>query len=257
MSIGAVQVFKGSAPLVQEGLVDDCVAMLTNVGDLKDVMETLSNGLEWFSLFTTHPGAKSFAEHANKDLGVRDAFHLPLLLGNLGRLRNEVRAWWYGDAPNSALKIWNMSTLCTYNASGVALFLDGIRVINLKDLVGGVKMTFWTALGLVDFVNLFSEAGNLEGLRKSHEDAKSDEVKELIQHKINLSCLEIAKSTTTVAMAAIALTALVFVSMAHYVLFSPVAILGLTTVWLVLNFMTFFYSRMIERAEEKLPVGSI
>lgn len=178
---------------------------------------------------------------------------IPSFLSLLADLRTKIQGVKRSDDPLLKRKLVETSLLATVSGTESALFLDTIKIRPLNEMLNGVKGAFWGSLLLFSGMNIFEGISNAETLdaawSKAHASQKSFEKKEIIQHRIRCNFLTIAKHVTTVAMAAIALVSIFFASIAQGVLFSPLTFFALSTSWVVLNFTTYFYEKMIDRWE--------
>ncbi|MDN3507135.1 MAG: hypothetical protein P0S96_07900 [Simkaniaceae bacterium] len=221
--------------------------------ETKDSLEGVINIFEWMA----HLGwNKDFAEKATGQLEpIKQTLAIPGFVSALGNMSDKWHILNHTDEPDAAVNFSKSVALTTLNLCESAMCGDSWGVYSLKEGMKAAKTGFWASAGFLDAVSFFKELNKAGYLQKKVEHVSSSAVKNVVQHKIQLCYLNVLKATTTIAMAAIALTSLLFASLAHGFLFTPVVFLSLASAWLVLTYATHFYGNMIDRWEAALPLG--
>ena len=174
---------------------------------------------------------------------------IPNFFFNLGRLRDTYQ--FHEGGPGVSREAVKKALLTASAAGESVQFFDTIQVVALsKEALKSAKSVFWGALLGFDLMNIFDGIRNAETLEADLKSALNPVDKEILQHRINHNFLSIAQSATLVAMASIALVSILFVSLAQGILFSPIVFLSLSSAWIILNYTTYFYGKMIDRWDE-------
>lgn len=222
----------------------------------KDTLEAVINCFDWMA----HLGInQSFAETACKDLEpVKKMYSIPSFFHHLNELRHEYTVYDQTQSSEASRKLFNRAMLTTSSGSEATLFGNSLGFVELgKEGLKIANTLFWAPLFLYESVSFFYEIEQAEFLTKEMNASYDDQVKNILNHKIQIKYLNVLKSVTTLAMASISLVSILFAAMAQGILFSCGAMLALTSVWLVLNFVIYFYERMITQWEKALPLGKV
>jgi hypothetical protein len=218
----------------------------------KDSLEAIGTCFEWVNFLRPN----RFAENASNEVTrIKRGFSVWGFFDHLNRLRTEVRVAQKSDDFDSTRRIVNEGALTTFCAAEVALLGDSVGITPLKERLVVAHSTFWGALFLLDGINFFHQISKVKDFKKQKAEAKNPEFKDFLEHKIQHACLEVLKSVTIVAMAAISLVSHLFSSFAVGIAFEPLTMLALSTAWIVIHIANHFYGRMIERHEKGLAVG--
>ena len=210
-----------------------------------DCVEAAITTLQWVNKAT---GNEAALEAADKLEILELAFALPGVVEKIGDIKANVEK-------GKNLKAAQSGLLLGVKAAKSAKFFNSIDVIALKDHLKTANGIFWGCLGAFDAINIplyVIEAGELN---KQYNTAKKDEDKSIINHRFWIACLNVAKSVNCVAQACIALVSILFVSLAHGLIFNPLVFLSLTTSWLILNFGIHYYEKFVDKwaDEQKKP----
>ena len=229
---------------------NDFSSMAGSRDGAKDLLEVVINGCEWMA----HLGVnKQLAQTTSSTLQpIKQGFSIMSLFHHLDGLRDQYRVSEIKDPDQLKKDVFIHTTLGVYSAAEFAMFLNSTGIYVIKEWMKSVKTVFWMALGIFDVVNLYNGVGTIKEYRAQLDRVKMDDHREILESKINLAYLQIIQSATLVAMAAIALVSLVFASMAQGFLFNPVVMLGLSSSWLVLQFVNYFYDKIITHRENNL-----
>lgn len=137
-------------------------------------------------------------------------------------------------------------------SADAALFLDSAKIVNLKGAALPVEGAMWGAGGLYDVWDLVQQVRDSEIHGANMEKATAPEAKDLHRSKRYLANLTIIKNVTSIALAVIAIISLIFGYMAMGVMIVPIVFLALSTLFVVLNIVTYFYGRMVEDQQKLL-----
>lgn len=213
--------------------------------ETKDTLEGFINVFDWMA----HLGwNKDFAEKASGQLEpIKQTLAIPGFVSALGNMRDKWHILNHTDEPDAAVNFSTSVAVTSLNLCESAMCGDSWGIYSLKEGMKAAKTGFWASAGFLDTVNFFQELNQAGKLQKEIEHLPNSAAKNIVQHKIQLCYLNVLKATSTIAMAAIALTSLLFASIAHGFLFSPVVFLSLTSAWLILTYATHFYGNIIER----------
>ncbi len=233
----------------------DAAKYVKTLDGAKDTLEGFINIVDWMA----HLGfEKEFAETASHDLEpIKQTLAIPGFIESLGTMKDKWSVWNNSDDLDAFTDLTTSVAVSTLKFSESAMVVDSWGIYALKDWMRAAKTGFWASAGLIDGINFCREISKAENLQKDVEGIHSPEKKNVWQHKIYLCYLNVIKATTTIAMATIALISLFFASVAHGFLFSPGVFLTLTSAWLILTYATHFYGKMIDRWEQKVPIGNI
>ncbi|NGX26863.1 MAG: hypothetical protein K940chlam6_00789 [Chlamydiae bacterium] len=221
----------------------------------KDALEGVINIFDWMA----HLGySKEFAEAASGQLDpIKKTLAIPGFVEALGDMRDKWHILNNSDDQDAFTNLTTSTAVATLNLSESAMAVDAWGIYPLKEGLKAAKTGFWASAGLLDGISFFRELSKAEHLRKKVDGVIDPELKNIYQHRIQLCYLNVLKATTTLAMASIALISLLFASLAHGFLFSPVVFLTLCSAWLILTYTTYFYGKMIDRWENDLPTGMV
>ena len=224
----------------------------------KTTFEGVIAAIDWMNYFNFFKGDnKEIANKTGKTLDtVKSAFAVPAMFIHLNDVRRNYQFYSETDDPDASRLLFN-SSMNLANAGGESAICAHSLGANLGRGLKAAKSIFWGSLFFLDLVEGYRQYGLIEELRGRMEKAKDAGIKSLIDHKLKLTYLNILKSVTTIAMAVIALTSIFFASIAQGFIFSPVVFLGLTTAWVVLAIITYFYERVIEDNEMAIPAGKV
>lgn len=219
----------------------------------KDTIEGVINVFEWMS----HLGYnKEFADKAADQLNpVKQTLAIPGFVESLGTLRDKWRVLNASDAENATTDFTQSVAISALQFCESAMAVDSWGIYPLKEGMHAAKTGFWGAAGVIDGISFFQQVSKADELSKQIEGIKNKDLKNVYEHKLQLAYLNVAKAASTIAMAGIALTSLLFASLAHGFLFQPVVFLTLASAWLILTYTTHFYGKMIDRWEKELPPG--
>lgn len=225
---------------------------VSSIDGIKDSLEAMITVDEWLAHLGHTDG--EFSNHLDP---IKKTLAFPQLVGALAAMRDRWHVLNHSDDPNAPTDFAQSLALTTFHTSEVALAADAWGIHSFKEGLKAIQTTFWSALGVMEGIEFFKEMNRAQELQGKVEKVKHSQKRELLQSKVQLCYLNVLMHVTVLAMAAIALTSLLFASIAHGILFSPVAFLSLTSTWLALNYITYFYSRVIERQEARIPTGVV
>lgn len=207
-----------------------------------DVAEVGVTAFEWAHVFT---GSEYAHESAETLETVEQVLALPAFVKRVGDTRNSFVQWQEGTGKFTEVV---QNGLMTVNkAAKSSFFFNSIDLIQLKDNLKVARGIFWSTLGVVDTIEVVANVSKLGALNDQYSKTTNAEEKNILNHRWYLTGLNIVKSVNCIAQAAIALVSILFVSLAHGIIFSPIVFLGLTTSWLILNFGTHFYGKFIKK----------
>lgn len=232
-------------------VAQDFSDMATSRGGAKDLIETVMNGCDWMA----HLGInKKIAGETSATLEpIKNMFSGLGFLSHLNALRDQYRISEQKNTGEWKKGVFKDVTLGVADAADAAMFFHNTGVYVFKEGLKSIKTAFWVALGAFDLVNLYNGTDKIKDLR-AQLDSAGDLQREIVQSRINLTYLSMIQSATTVAMASICLVSLLFASLAQGVLFNPVVMLGLSSAWLVLNFVNYFYDKIICHRQKQLEM---
>jgi len=242
-------------------IAEEAGKLLRQGPGIEDCLEAIINGLEWAGLYGNET-AKEWVEDLEP---INQGLAVPSFFSSLGRLRNDFITWIDGGkGVDGAVNVFNSTLKTVKDGSKSTLFLDTINVISLKDSVKIVKGAIWGSLFFLDGISFFDQVGEAQRLREKMESLSTRQTSstaakiEIIGHKIKIAYLNVLKAVNSIALASIALVSILFASIAHGLIFSPVVFLSLTSSWLVLNFVTHFYEKMVDHwnEERKAPIAT-
>jgi hypothetical protein len=221
----------------------------------KDTLEGVITVFDWMSTLGWH---KDFANHASSQLEpIKQGLAIPGFLEALGDVRNKWHVMNHTDDRDATLNFTTSTAVASLNFCESAMALDSWGVISLKEGMKAAKTGFWASIGFLDVVSFFKGLGNVTTLRDRIDRVEDAGKKNILQHRLQHSFMSVLKATCTIAMAGIALTSLLFASIAHGFLFSPIVFLSLASAWLVLEYTTHFYGKMIDRWTTRLHQGQV
>jgi|GEM_PF-3427170 len=219
----------------------------------KDTLEGFINVFDWMSQLGFH---KDFADKASAQLDpMKQTLAIPGFVAALGNMRDKWHILNHTDESEATVNFSTSVAVTTLNLCESAMCGDSWGVYSLQEGMKAAKTGFWASAGFLDTVSFFRELNKAGHLQKKIEHVPNSANKNVIQHKIQHCYLNVLKATATIAMSAIALTSLLFASLAHGFLFSPIVFLSLASAWLILTYTTHFYGKMIDRWEADLPLG--
>lgn len=231
----------------------DTVEFVKTLNGEGTILESIINICDWMS-HLGYGGNRS--SRISKELEkLNDTLAAPGVISSLGNMRDKWRLLNTTDNPNAFTKFIKSIAGVTLDLSKTAKAMNEWGIYTLKEGLFKVKTTFWTSIGCIEGIDLFKKMDTLTRLTKQADVATSPEEKNVCEHKIQLTYLYIIKATVSIAMAMIALTSLLFASLAQGFLFSPVVFLTLTSAYLVLTYVTYFYKKMITQWDEELLIG--
>lgn len=233
----------------------DLEGYITTRDGAKDTLEGVINVFDWMKQLGF---SKEFSKNASDQLEpVKQTLAIPGFVVSLGNVREKWHALNKTDDKNAFTDFTQSVAISTLNLSESAMAADSWGVVSLKEGMKSVKTTFWSAIGLIDGIDFFREISKAEILQKEMDEIIDEGRKNIWSHKIQNCYLKVLKSVIMIAMASISLVTLLFASLAHGFLFSPVVFLSLSSAWLVLTYVTHFYGKTIEHWEKAPPVGKV
>lgn len=219
----------------------------------KDIIEAVCNACDWMVHLNFN---RSIALETSTTLEpIGRTFSAIGLLEHMNGLRDQLRVSHVKDGEKLKKDVFRHVTLGIANAADTARLIHDSGIYVFKQGLNSIKTAFWASLGIFDTVGIYTKAGEIQEYKAElagFEGFEGTEAEGILQSRINLTYLQILQSVTLVAMAAISLVSLVFGSMAQGVLFSPVVMLGLSSSWLILNFVNCFYDRIIAHRQNRL-----
>jgi len=142
----------------------------------------------------------------------------------------------------------------TFAATGCSalLSLHELNVVNLGSAasfvsaltIAGFGYNIFTAVA--DGVGLFDALSDVQKYRDALEKETIFQDRELLQHKIHISCLRAVKKAVSIAWAVLGLIAVVFAALSLGLSVIPFLILGVSSVYVILNMALYFYGRAVE-----------
>ncbi len=214
---------------------------LLNSPEIADVVEAGANICEWTHVLTGNEYAHETGETLET---LEQVCALPAFFEKLGGLKSSWTKWHQGTGRFT--KVAQNGLMVANKAVKSSFFFNSIDLIQLKDtkIARGV---FWSTLGVVDTISVWDSIQEVKKLDEKIKETTNGEEKGILGHRWNIAALNIVKSVNCIAQAAIALVSILFVSVAHGIIFSPLVFLGLTSSWLMLNFGTHFYDKMVDK----------
>ena len=224
-------------------LTDEVGGFVTTRSGAKDALEAILNAFEWMAHLDIN---KAFADGARRDLEpVKQGLSVPGFFSSLNDVRREVDHFFNSDDPDSTRRVFNSTMACVNQASESAMFLDSSTIYRIGSGMKAASTAFWGSALALDGVNFFYQIGRAESLNKEISKASDLDHKNILTHKVQHAYLSVLQCVTTIAMAAICLTSILYASIAHGFIFNPVVMLGLCSAWLILQFVNYFYDKMI------------
>lgn len=216
----------------------------------KDIIEAVCNACDWMVHLNFNRGIALATSTTLEPIG--RTFSAIGLLEHMNGLRDQLRVSHVKDGEKLKKDVFHHVTLGIAKAADTARLIHDSGIYVFKQGLNSIKTAFWASLGIFDTVGIYTKAGELQEYKAELAEFEGTEAEGILQSRINLTYLQILQSVTLVAMAAISLVSLVFGSMAQGVLFSPVVMLGLSSSWLILNFVNYFYDRIIVHRQNQL-----
>lgn len=215
---------------------------LLNSPEIADVVEAGANICEWTHELT----GSEYAHETGETLEILEqACALPAFFEKLGSLRNNWSKWELGTG--KLTKVVQSGLMVANKAAKSSIFLNSVDVFHLKGNMSMVRGVFWSTLGIFDSINVVEVIQEVTELDKQIKETTNTEKREILGHRWQIAALNVVKSVNCIAQACIALIGIFFVSLAHGVIFSPLVFLGLTSSWLILNFGTHFYEKIVNK----------
>jgi hypothetical protein len=227
---------------------------LLSSSEIADVVEAGANICEWTHVLT---GSEYAHDTAEKLETLEQVCALPAFVEKLGGLKNSWTKWDWGQGTGKFTKVVQNGLMVVNKGAKSSFFFNSIDLIPLKDNLKVAKGIFWSTLGVVDSISVFDSFQEMNKLDGEINKTRNAEWKSILGHRWTIAALNIAKSVNCIAQAAIALVSILFVSLAHGIIFSPLVFLGLTSSWLILNFGTHFYEKIVDRWAAKLPPTAV
>jgi len=229
---------------------NDFSKMASSRDGAKDLLEVVINACNWMS----HLGMnKEIAGATSSTLGpIKQGFSITDLIHHFGGLYDQIRVSEVKDSDALKREVFHHAILGVKSGAEFAMFLNTTGLYVIKEGMKSIKTIFWMALGVFDVVNIYSNVGKIKDYRAQLDQVRIQNHREILESKINLTYLQIIQSVTLVAMAAISLVSIVFAAAAQGFLFNPVVMLGLSSAWLVLQFVNHFYDKIIAHRENNL-----
>lgn len=239
-----------------DGVLTDFVNFFKKRDNAKDGIETVINVCDWMYYLGYQ---KDFVDTIRNDLDpVKQMLAVPAFIESLGIMRDKYRILTHSDDQASATVDFAQSVAgSSFALSESAIAGDSWNIYELgKEGLKAARTVFWGALAVIVGIDFYRDVDALNLLNKELEVIPTGGRKELLEHKVQKGYLSVLKSVTLLAMCFIALTSLLFASLAQGFLFSPVVFMTLSSAWLILNYTTYFYGKMIDRWENQLnPVA--
>lgn len=223
---------------------------VNGVGGVQDTCEAIGNCFDWMAHLKIN---QEFANRASGTASIAsDSLAIPAFLGNLGALKNSVLKYTNSDDSAAATQVVDHTLLVGVHGAKSSFALDALGIVSLKDVMKGIKTAFWCCLIALDSRGLYNEIGEAKLLQKNLDATHDPKLTRIYEHKIQNSYLKILQhAVIAVAIAPLCLISILFASIAHGVLFHPVVMLSLTSIWCALNFATYFYGKAIDRWEKE------
>lgn len=221
---------------------------LLNSPEIADVVEAGANICEWTHELT----GSEYAHETGETLEtLEQVCAIPAFFEKLGGLKNSWTKWDSGKGKFT--RVVQNGLMVANKAAKSSFFFNSIDLIQLKDNMKIARGVFWSTLGVVDSISVWDSIQEVKKLDEQIKETTNGEEKNILGHRWNIAALNIVKSVNCIAQAAIALVSILFVSLAHGIIFSPLVFLGLTSSWLILNFGTHFYDKMVDKWAASLP----
>ncbi len=214
----------------------------------QDTLDSIINCFDWMA----HLGInEKFAKHSSETFEpINQTLSIPQFFGNVSKLRDHIQKFSNSDDTDATRDIFTSSMCTAIHGAKSCMALDSWGAVSLKESMKTVKTVFWTSLFSLDAVNLYFEIGETEHLKKTIDCTNDPKLRGIYEHKLQNTYLKVLKTAViAVAMAPLCLISILFASMAQGLLFHPAVMLSLSSAWCVLNFVTYFYERSIERWE--------
>lgn len=234
-----------------DGIWTDTVELLKTRDGKKDALDAAVNVCDWMHHLGYH---KEFVDTIRKDLEpVSKAFAIPEFVVSLGELRDKWLIFNHtDDKAGPAVDLVGGLANTTHSLSESALAGDAWGLYELGEGMKSTQTAFWGSLSVMMGIRFIRESETLRVLKNDIKAITNEVVKNLYEHKIQNGYLRVLKVVVLLAMSAIALTSLLFASIAHGFLFSSVAFMTLSSAWLILNYTTYFYGKMIGRWDAEI-----
>lgn len=231
---------------------NDVSNFVTSSNGAKDTLDAVINACDWAAHLGIH---KKLANETAATLNpLKQGFSFFGFFEQVNSLRDVYRLYAKGEGSETAKKAYDHSLIAINNASEAAMCLDATGLYRFKEGMKAIKTTFWSTILLLDTVGFAYDVGQIDNLRQKRDGAKIPEFKEVIDQKISNLSLGMLKRVTTLAMACIALVSILFASLAQGFLFNPVVMLGLSSAFLTLHFVTTFYDKIITHRMNQIPI---
>lgn len=226
------------------------VTKYVNTADgAQDTLDSIINCFDWMAYLGINP---KFAEHSSKTLEpINQTLSFPQFLGTLGTLNNKIQRFSNTDDSDVTKDIWDNAMLTGVHGAKSCMALDSWGVYGFKEGMKTIKTVFWSCLVGLDALGMYYEIGEAELLQKTIDCTNDPKLRSIYEHKLQNTKLKVLKNAViAVAMAPLCLISILFASMAKGLLFHPAVFLSLTSAWCVLNFVTYFYEKAIDRWEK-------
>lgn len=237
-----------------DGIWTDTVELLKTRDGKKDAIEATINICDWMHYLGYH---EEFVETIRKDLEpVKKAFAIPAFVVSLGELRDKWHIFNHSDDKSKpSVDLVNSMASTTFSLSESAIAGDSWGLYELGEGMKSARTVFWSSLSIMMGIELFREADSVRFLNRELTSIEQPDKKNLQEHKIQNGYLRVIKTVTLLAMCAISLTSLLFASLAHGFLFSSVLFMTLSSAWIILNYTTYFYGKMIGRWDNEIKTA--
>lgn len=228
--------------LLRPSYLNEETEKLLNSPEIADVVEAGANICEWTHELT----GNEYAHETGETLETLEQIcAIPAVFEKWGGLKTSWRKWDQGTGRFT--KVVQNGLMVANKAAKSTFFFNSIDLIQLKDNMKIARGIFWSTLGVVDSISVWDSIQEVKKLDEQIKETTNGEKKGILGHRWNIAALNIVKSVNCIAQAAIALVSILFVSLAHGIIFSPLVFLGLTSSWLMLNFGTHFYDKMVDK----------
>lgn len=240
-----------SANTMKHWLLTSTEGAIASADGTKDLLDLADTALDWVQYLDVSDAVKDKAsqvqdglEPVNKGLAVFG------FIDGCNKLRRGATDFLQSDDPNETGKFFQTAMGTTCSGAESAMFLDAIDVVPLGEGLKACKQVFWSAALLADSVGFFFDIGEADKLSKQIEETNLPRVQALLEDKLALTHLKILQKVTLIALASLMLVSLTFAAVASHIVFSPVIALGLSTLWIVLQFVNYYYEQSIESREK-------
>ncbi|NGX38146.1 MAG: hypothetical protein K1000chlam2_01318 [Chlamydiae bacterium] len=233
-------------------LTDEIGSYVTTRSGAKDTLEAIINAFDWMAHLEIN---QSFAKKTSGELElVKQGLAVPGFFSELNTMRREIQHWSNSDDPDATRRVISSALLCVVQGSESVQFLDASKIYHIGKAMKPVLTAFWGALFLLGGGGFFWQIGRAETLNKEIDETKNLEYKNILKHKVQHAYLSVLQNVTMIAMASICLISILFSSMAQGFIFNPVVMIGLGSAWLMLEFVTYFYDKMIDHWDKELKI---